>query len=144
MGVVSEALHNLLKRPFTRQYPAEREDAPERFRGNIRYESKKCIGCRLCSNNCPVQAIDFHKKGKIDFDMTACIYCGLCGDVCPTKAITDLSSNPQSARAVGDGLSTSTSFLATDTQCYQYIDLAAFILQPLINSQCCLRFCLCF
>lgn len=87
MKIILEALKNLVTKPFTRRYPVEKLEPYPRFRGNIVFNSRKCIGCRRCANNCPSQAIKFIKGGKIRFDMSTCIYCGLCVDVCPVKAL---------------------------------------------------------
>ena len=37
----------------------------------------KCIGCRLCVKQCPVNAIEF-KQGKAIIDADKCINCGIC------------------------------------------------------------------
>lgn len=87
MGIKLESLKNLLTKPFTELYPFQRKIPAPRFRGNIRYYPKRCIGCRLCEKNCPVNAIKFYSKGKIKFDMKVCILCGNCADVCPVSAI---------------------------------------------------------
>jgi ferredoxin len=54
--------------------------------------SAKCIGCRLCVNQCPEGAISM-VKGKAVIDQEKCIDCGICIDGnghfkgCPVKAI---------------------------------------------------------
>ncbi|MFH1474145.1 MAG: 4Fe-4S dicluster domain-containing protein [Candidatus Aenigmatarchaeota archaeon] len=85
MGITTEAIKNLFKKPFTRRYPKEKLKPYKRFRGRIKYYPKRCIGCRLCEKYCPVGAVKFHKKGKIDFDLGICVTCGMCQDVCPTQ-----------------------------------------------------------
>jgi ferredoxin len=40
-------------------------------------DASKCIGCRLCVNICPVNAIEF-KNGKAIIDAEKCINCGIC------------------------------------------------------------------
>lgn len=87
MGIVGEVLRNLFKKPFTRRYPAEKADVAENYRGKIVFFSKRCIGCRICEQNCPSHVIKVVRKGKVVFDMRACIYCGICQDVCPVDAI---------------------------------------------------------
>lgn len=88
MTLMKEVLRNLLRKPFTRRYPKERTEPFDRFRGKLIFHSEKCIGCQLCSRNCPSAAIKFYRKGRLDFDMKTCMQCGLCVDLCPTHAIT--------------------------------------------------------
>jgi hypothetical protein len=57
-------------------------------------DPKKCIGCRLCFNNCPVKAITM-VNNKAVIDQTKCTGCNTClvGNLksfagCPVKAIS--------------------------------------------------------
>ncbi len=47
---------------------------------------EKCIGCGLCLENCPREAITL-KKGKASIDLKKCIGCGECVNVCQEEAI---------------------------------------------------------
>jgi len=56
------------------------------FRGLPQVETRRCDGCRLCLEHCPVQAISLH-DGKASIDTSKCFACRACIDVCPEKAI---------------------------------------------------------
>ena len=54
----------------------------------IRYEiTDDCIGCTLCAQDCPVDAIAFkpHEKHEVNNDL--CIQCDACRQVCPENAV---------------------------------------------------------
>jgi NADH-quinone oxidoreductase subunit I len=100
-------LKNIFRPTITLQYPEERPEIPENYRGvptlvkdpNGR---EKCVSCQLCEFVCPPKAIRIipgeldeegdtaHvEKGPKEFEinMLRCIYCGYCQEVCPEEAI---------------------------------------------------------
>jgi 4Fe-4S ferredoxin len=60
-------------------------------------KKSKCIGCNICKQICPMEAINKSKsivkngrltsKSIIDIDPDKCIFCGGCVILCPTNAI---------------------------------------------------------
>jgi len=54
----------------------------------IRYEiTDDCIGCTLCAQDCPVDAIAFRPHEKHEVDNELCIKCDGCRQVCPENAV---------------------------------------------------------
>lgn len=51
----------------------------------IKIDLKKCKGCKICANNCPISAIDMLDKKALIKDN--CVSCGICLRVCPFAAI---------------------------------------------------------
>ena len=106
MGVTFK---NMLSKPVTFQYPEEKRTMPERYRGRHflnRDENglEKCIGCSLCSINCPVGCIhvvsaenDPENRVSLgeryaevyEINLLRCIYCGYCEEACPVDAIVE-------------------------------------------------------
>jgi len=64
------------------------------FTGNknkrFKIDSDKCISCKLCDNNCPIQInpSQFKKSGLEVINNSDCLRCGVCISVCPKKAIS--------------------------------------------------------
>ncbi len=95
---LARTLRHLFKPPITLQYPYERWEPPERFRGFLGLSRKEagapnCIACRACERICPVQCIKVVPEGKgkdmhpksFTIDYTRCMLCRFCVEVCPTK-----------------------------------------------------------
>ncbi|MFQ5700251.1 MAG: NADH-quinone oxidoreductase subunit NuoI [Acidobacteriota bacterium] len=96
-------LKHLFRRKVTLQYPEQRWQFPEGFRGvpalvKDQKGRTKCVACYLCQFVCPPKAITI-EAGELEGDkiekypeefeinMLRCIYCGLCEEVCPEQAI---------------------------------------------------------
>lgn len=85
----------LCTKPVTEQYPDEKPNIPDGYRGLHIYEKEKCIACNLCSSACPVDCIIIESVGKgknatltrYEIDYNRCIFCGLCVEPCPTNCI---------------------------------------------------------
>jgi NADH:ubiquinone oxidoreductase subunit F (NADH-binding) len=46
-----------------------------------------CIGCTLCAQHCPADAIEMKPYEKHEIDAEKCIRCGTCKNVCPAEAV---------------------------------------------------------
>jgi len=49
-----------------------------------------CLGCGLCAQNCPQQAIQLF-LGQAEIDQGKCNHCHLCLEVCPRGAISEIA-----------------------------------------------------
>jgi len=80
----------------TLQYPEERWEIPEGYRGFLHNDIKTCISCSMCVKVCPVDCISLEavrgadKKmvlASYDINIGRCMFCGLCVEVCPPKSL---------------------------------------------------------
>jgi formate hydrogenlyase subunit 6/NADH:ubiquinone oxidoreductase subunit I len=102
MGIITVLFKQLFRKPDTNPFPAKHApdklsdikkinppiEVPSDYRGKIKYDRTKCIGCKLCISVCPANAIEFAEKDKkIKHYVSRCIMCGECTDVCPVKCL---------------------------------------------------------
>jgi NADH-quinone oxidoreductase subunit I len=88
---------------FVVQYPEERIDYPDAFRGmpvlvQLDNGQPRCVACGLCEFACPVDCISI-VPGEIEgsnierypaafqIDVSRCMFCGFCEEACPEEAI---------------------------------------------------------
>lgn len=75
---------------FRDEYDAHlRGECPAgRCRSLVRYSiTDECIGCTICAQKCPVEAIAFKPYEKHIIEQDKCIRCGTCKSVCPAAAV---------------------------------------------------------
>ncbi len=92
MGVTGKYL---LSPPVTLQYPEEKPEIPDGYRGIHVFEIDRCIACNQCALACPVDCIAIESIGKgknavitrFEIDYNRCMFCGLCVEPCPTDCI---------------------------------------------------------
>lgn len=102
---IKNAFNNLLKKPYTCDYPASPVHKPKDYRGLIEFHSDFCIWCDKCEKVCPPGAIlfkqfqDGHKEYK--YNPYLCIYCGDCVRACPKTGEALLQSENKGLPALG-------------------------------------------
>ena len=77
-------------RYFRREYEAHLEGRcpAGKCKELIRYRiTDDCIGCTLCAQHCPVEAIPVTPYRKHTIDDAICTRCDTCREVCPTGAV---------------------------------------------------------
>lgn len=84
----------------TIQYPEERRDYSDRFRGMHYIKAtngvENCTACMLCPTVCPAECIHIEAGERADkekypikfeIDVLRCCFCGMCEEACPKDAI---------------------------------------------------------
>jgi NADH-quinone oxidoreductase subunit I len=91
------------KEIYTEQYPLQRPQVAERYRGAPRLNNNPetnetlCIACDLCALACPEHLIVVGSERNpatrrkelttFTYDLSRCMFCGLCEDACPTDCL---------------------------------------------------------
>ena len=91
------------RRPITVQYPEERLELPERFRGHVEFlfdpetGEPLCTACLACERICPPKCIRIESSRKPEgrgrqadvyiLEQGHCMQCSLCMEVCPADAL---------------------------------------------------------
>ncbi len=90
-AMIRQVLSSIFKKTATINYPFVKTEMPDKFRGRIAFTPNLCIGCKICTRDCPSNAITIIKLGEkrfeCDINMAKCIYCAQCVDSCPKKAL---------------------------------------------------------
>jgi Ni,Fe-hydrogenase III small subunit/NAD-dependent dihydropyrimidine dehydrogenase PreA subunit len=63
---------------------------PSGFRGRLKFDPQKCIGCLTCIRFCPAGTITACKTKEglqMEYFYGRCTFCGMCAQHCPTGAI---------------------------------------------------------
>ena len=78
-------------KPATAGYPFQKPELHDNFRGQMLLDASLCIGCGVCSRDCPGGAIEmvefYNGKKRPQFRLDKCIFCYQCAESCPKKAI---------------------------------------------------------
>jgi Pyruvate/2-oxoacid:ferredoxin oxidoreductase delta subunit len=69
----------------------------------LRVRKDLCLGCGLCAESCPQQAISL-QAGQARIYQNRCNHCGICLNVCPQGAIVEAA--PVSRRDLQDTVTT--------------------------------------
>jgi NADH-quinone oxidoreductase subunit I len=99
---LATTLKMAFSKPITLQYPEEKREVSQRWRGHPELTinddgGRRCVACTLCMVVCPSNAIkgivpaegEEHEKYPVAFtiDLQRCIFCGFCQEACPKGAI---------------------------------------------------------
>jgi formate hydrogenlyase subunit 6/NADH:ubiquinone oxidoreductase subunit I len=85
-----EAIKALIVGPYTSKFPVEPHTPHPNFRGQPKFDDKKCLGCSACKEICPADAIDSidivddkDNPRRVMIHYTdSCIFCGQCEAAC--------------------------------------------------------------
>lgn len=69
------------------QYISEIRPVSDKI-SHVTFDSKKCVNCRICSKNCPIEidVLKYKDAGKVT--NASCLKCEVCVDKCPKNSLS--------------------------------------------------------
>ena len=89
-SMLKRAVSQFLIKPTADRYPYVKPQLSENFRGQHLFDFALCVGCGLCSRDCPTRSIEMVSvdgKKRPQFRLDKCIFCYQCAETCRKKAI---------------------------------------------------------
>jgi len=91
---IAKVAKQILETPTTLQFPEQKEELADNYRGIHKLDMKTCISCSACARICPNQTIamvetetDHGTKIMPEINLERCLFCALCEEVCPTDCL---------------------------------------------------------
>jgi NADH-quinone oxidoreductase chain I len=91
---VAKVVEEIGKKPATLEFPEQREQLADNYRGIHKLDMRTCISCSACARICPnvtITMVDTETergtKSMPEINLERCLFCGLCEEVCPTKCL---------------------------------------------------------
>lgn len=88
--IAKKVAEQTFAKPATSKYPFEKLKLADDFRGQPIFDFDQCIGCGLCSRDCPAKAIEMVEvdgKKRPQLNLSKCVFCYQCAETCPKKAV---------------------------------------------------------
>ena len=115
---LSLTFKHLFGKKVTMQYPEEKWEKPEGYRGLHKLTKDdqgrpKCVACYMCATACPADCITIEAAeapwpdrekypNRFEIDMLHCIFCGMCIEACPEDAIVMTERSELAAESRAD------------------------------------------
>jgi formate hydrogenlyase subunit 6/NADH:ubiquinone oxidoreductase subunit I len=96
---------NLWRGTVSYRLPHVHECTSEQYRGLIRNDAARCIGCAACAYVCPTAAIEVKRNGdnySWSYDPGKCTFCARCLERCKPNTLTMESKLPPSYAVEGE------------------------------------------
>lgn len=93
IGMLSDVVSALFKKPATTKYPYVKTEPPERYRAKLAYTASNCTGCMQCVRDCPTRTIKIividrkTKQFVMTYNIGECVYCKQCVYNCKFDAL---------------------------------------------------------
>ncbi len=87
---LKRSVRTIFSKPATEMYPKQKPCLEKDYRGKPIFDFSQCIGCGICSRECPAKAIEMVQCGKKkcpQLNLGKCVFCYHCAEVCPKKCI---------------------------------------------------------
>ena len=98
---IESVIKEMVQKPTTLEYPEEKEELTDNYRGVHKLDMDTCTSCAACARICPNNTItmveadrpnalhkDNNPKLFPEINLERCLYCALCEEVCPTRCLT--------------------------------------------------------